>query len=229
MSVASDSAADAPRVVYGGTFDPVHRGHVAVAELVATALESEVALLPAADPPHRPAPGADAAQRVAMLRLAIAGHPRLRIDPRELGRAGASYSVDTLAELRAEIGPRRPLVWVIGADALAGLDRWKDWRRLFGLAHFLAVERGEHPLASGWLAAQAPAVAAELAARQGGLADLRAQPAGRIAVLQPPQPLPESASEVRRRLADGGDWQCLLPPAVAAYITRFRLYGAGGV
>lgn len=213
------------QVVYGGTFDPVHRGHVAVAECVADALGCRVGLLPAADPPHRATPGASAAQRAAMLHLAIAGLPQLQVDERELRRAGASYTVDTLSELRSEIGPRPSLIWVLGADALQGLASWKQWQRLLELGHLLAVERQGHPLDAEGLAERAPAVAAELLPRQRAVADLPHAAAGCFAVLRPARPLPESASEVRRRLAEGGDWRALLAPAVADYIDRNGLYG----
>lgn len=212
-------------VVYGGTFDPVHRGHVAVAECVADALGCRVDLIPAADPPHRASPGASAAHRAAMLRLAIAGHPQLHVDERELTRPGASYSVDTLTELRAEIGPQPALIWVLGADALLGLASWRRWEQLLELGHLLAVERPGHPLDAAALAERAPAVAATLLPRQCAAVELTHRAAGGFAMLQPARPLPESASEVRLRLAEGGDWRALVPPAVADYIADNGLYG----
>lgn len=212
-------------VVYGGTFDPVHRGHVAVAECVAEALGCRVDLLPAADPPHRAAPGASAVHRAAMLHLAVAGRPQLHVDERELRRPGASYTVDTMAELRGELGPQPCLTWVLGADALRQLASWKQWQRLLELGNLLAVERPGHPLDADSLADCAPVVAAELLPRQHEVADLARSATGGFAVLRPARSLPESASEVRRRLVEGGDWRALLAPAVADYIAGNGLYG----
>jgi len=108
-------------MLYGGTFDPVHNGNLAVADLASALFDADVSVLPSADPPHRAPPGASAEQRAAMLDLAIAGHPRLHVDRRELRRAGPSYSVDTLREVRNEIGPDASLAWLLGADAFRDL------------------------------------------------------------------------------------------------------------
>ena len=216
------------RVCYGGTFDPVHLGHLAIAAAVADALSAPVFLVPAADPPHRAAPGASAEQRALMLDLAVGCDARLRVDRRELHRAGPSYTVETLRELRAECGPDEPLVWVLGIDSLRQLDTWHHWRELFEHAHLLGVERPGAPVGADWLAVHAPAVAAELERRRcppSGLAD---SASGRFAEL-PIWPLrPESATEVRARITEGRDWQALLPPAVARFIRQQGLYGTAG-
>ena len=138
--------ADALRVFYGGTFDPVHAGHLAMAESAAVALGVPVRLMPAADPPHRAVPGADARHRAAMLDLAVQGQPMLRVDRRELQRAGRSYTIHTLHELRAQYGADAPLAFVIGADSLRALHTWKDWRALLGGAHLVVAERPGSPL-----------------------------------------------------------------------------------
>ena len=130
-----------PLAVLGGTFDPVHHGHLRGAWEAAEALDAEVRLVPARTPPHRPPPVADAAGRVALLRAALAGQDRLVIDTRELDRDGPSYTVDTLASLRAEIGPDRPLVLLLGADAFAGLASWHLWQDLFTFAHIGVLTR----------------------------------------------------------------------------------------
>ena len=127
------TATAALHVLYGGTFDPVHAGHLAIARAAHEALGVPVHLMPAADPPHRPPPGASAAQRVAMLALALATEPGLGLDLRELQRNGRSWSIDTLRHLRGEIGPQAPVALLVGAvgdrddrlpaeleDALAG-------------------------------------------------------------------------------------------------------------
>jgi len=210
---------------YGGTFDPVHNGHLAIARAARDELDTVIALTPAADPPHRAPPGANAAQRARMLELAIDGEPGLLVDRRELRRAlrhpeRRSYTVDTLRELREALGPRTPIAWLVGADSLVGLPTWHEWRVLFDLAHFVVAERPGSPL-DGELPPGLAAATAGRWTREAG--DLRASPAGRIHRLH--QPLqPESASDVRRRIAGGQPWEALVPPAVAAYIADERLY-----
>ena len=170
-------------VCYGGTFDPVHLGHLAIARAVADALSAPVHLLPAADPPHRARPGVSAEQRALMLDLAVACDARLRVDRRELQRQGPSYTVDTVRELRAQCGPDTALVWVLGIDSLRQLDTWHHWRELFEHAHLLAVERPGAPVGEDWLRRHAPMVASELEGRRCAPAALGRQPAGCFAEL----------------------------------------------
>ena len=206
---------------YGGTFDPIHAGHLAVARAAREAVGADVAFLPAADPPHRAAPGASAAQRAHMVDLAIAGEPGFSVDRRELQRAGPSWTVDTLRELRAERGPDAPLAWLVGADAFRGLPSWHDWPALFALAHFVVAVRPGHALD-----ALPPALAEACTGRWGGPADLAGQPAGRLLRLDMPLH-PASATELRRRLRAGephGGW---LSAPVAAFIGREGLYRGG--
>lgn len=156
---------------YGGTFDPIHLGHLAIACAARDELGACVQLVPAADPPHRPAPGATAAQRAQMLQLALANSPGLQLDTRELQRAAQcdapSYTVDTLRELRAELGPAAPIAWLLGADAFVGLHHWHRWEALFGLAHFVVAARPGAPLAL----ADAPQLAAMVQGRWVARAD----------------------------------------------------------
>lgn len=214
-----------PWIGYGGTFDPVHRGHVAVAHAVAVALASDVHLVPAADPPHKDATHAHARHRRRMLELAVAGERGLRVDARELMREGPSYSVDTLASVRAEVGPQVPLVWVIGADSLAQLSRWHRWQALFDLGHVLAIGRPGHALDPAMPGDEA--AAAFLAGRTGAPDALRAAPAGRLALLPMEPARVESSTAIRAAAASGAPWDHLVPPAVAAYIRRHRLYATG--
>lgn len=212
------------RVFYGGTFDPVHEGHVAIACAARDALDADIALLPARDPPHKAETRADAGQRAAMLALAIAGEPRLAVDLRELRRDGPSYTVDTLAELRAERGGSAPLAWLVGADSLRQLHTWSRWRRLFELAHVVAVPRPGQPIDDGALAQAAPEVAAEILRRQCPPARLHAAAAGGFGLLALPVLRQESSTEIRRRIRDGAPWRDRVPPAVAAFIDRHGLY-----
>lgn len=213
-----------PLVLYGGTFDPVHCGHLAVARAARDAMAAEVRLVPAADPPHKDATHADAAQRAEMLELAIDGAPGLCVDRRELGRAGPSYTVDTLRGLRSEFGAGRPLAWLVGGDSVLQLDAWHRWRELFELAHVLAVPRPGAPLDAGALGRLAPEVHAEVAPRWRAPAELAASAAGGFAVLAPPALREESSSELRRRIAAGEPWQAWVPASVAAFIEARGLY-----
>ncbi len=129
-----------PLAIFGGTFDPVHLGHLCVAWEASELLNAEVLMMPSGIPPHRPPPIAGADQRVAMLKVALRDQSRLVLDARELTRSGPSYTVDTLTELRAEQGDR-PLVLLLGADAFAGLPGWQRWRELFALAHIGVLSR----------------------------------------------------------------------------------------
>lgn len=222
------SAARPLHMVYGGTFDPVHRGHTGIARAARDALlaaDLEVAtfdFLPNADPPHRAPPGAAAGHRVAMLWLALAGERGFGIDLRELRRGGASYMVDTLEELRGELGPEAPLVLLMGEDAWRGFDRWQRWQTIPRLAHLLVVNRPHADLAD-----PSPALAALAREHALPLSQLAESPAGGLCTLSLP-PEAASATEVRAAvtLADTAAIAAQLEPAVAAYIARHGLYGA---
>jgi nicotinate-nucleotide adenylyltransferase len=204
--------------ILGGTFDPVHIGHLRVAWEAAEALDAQVRLVPAPVPPHRPAPVASAAQRVRILQLALAGQDRLTLDTRELDRAGPSYTFDTLHSLRAEFGASRPLILLLGADAFAGLPTWHRWRELFELAHIVVLTRPGH--AAAW-----PAELAEVAvARRAHAAQkLSATAAGHVFELAV-TPLEISASQVRALLAEGRDPHWLLPEALLAAPELLAVY-----
>lgn len=214
------------RLWYGGTFDPVHQGHLAIARAAADAFGVPVALAPAADPPHRAAPGANAHHRARMLDVAVAGDRRLRVDRRELQRSGPSWTVDTLRELRALHGADAPLALLLGADSFRSLPQWHQWRRILPLAHLVVASRGDEPVDQDL----PPELAAEVEGRWcDSPAALSDAPAGRVFALH--QPLrPESASAVRAAIAAGdARWRELVPPAVAGYILHHGLYGTGGV
>ncbi len=193
-----------PLAIFGGTFDPVHLGHLSVAWEASELLDADVHLLPASLPPHRPPPTASTAQRVAMLRAALQGQSRLALDTRELKREGPSYTIDTLLELRAEQGDR-PLVLLIGADAFAGLPGWHRWHELFDLAHIGVLSR--------------PGVGAMLpdelqhkitGRRVDDTSLLRDIPAGKLIDLAV-TPLEISATRIRELLASGREPRYLLP------------------
>ncbi len=216
----------APVALLGGTFDPVHLGHLGLADDARRALGiPEVRLMPAGDPPHRAAPGASAAHRLAMLRLAIERRPGLVIDDRELRRQGKSYTVLTLEELRVE-SERRPIVLILGADAFRGLPTWHRWRELLALAHIAVAARPRDPFDAALPDALVPLWRDRRAA---DAAELLASPAGRILVVTI-VPRDISASAIRAAVARGGAdaerARALLPPAVWDYIAEHRLYAA---
>jgi len=199
-----------PIAILGGTFDPVHLGHLRVAWEAAESLDAEVRLMPAHVPPHRPAPLASAAQRVAMLEAALAGQQRLTLDTRELRRDGASYTVETLRELRGELPATQALILLLGADAFAGLPTWHRWRELFEHAHIVVLTRPGHN------APLPPELAVEIAPRRvASRAELRLAAAGKVLDL-PVTPLEISASAVRALLAAGREPRWLLPDALCA-------------
>ena len=208
----------------GGSFDPVHYGHLRFADDVRRALGlSEVRLVPAADPPHRAGPAASAADRLDMLQIAVAEFPGLIVDDRELRREGKSYTVLTLTELRREF-PRAPLLLLLGADAFRGLPSWHRWRELLDLAHLVVVERPGVDLEADLPPALATIWRDRLVADPG---ILLSQPAGSIFV-QEIAPQDVSATTIRHLLAKGDaaaeKLRGLLPPAVWAYIGLHHLY-----
>ena len=130
------------RIFYGGTFDPVHDGHLRLAEEARNQLQlAAVRWIPAGQPAHRPLPQTTPAQRLDMVRLAIAGHPGFQLDDTEARTDQPSYTVHTLQRLRSELGATQPLVLLLGADAFLSLTTWHRWRELFTLAHLVAVQR----------------------------------------------------------------------------------------
>lgn len=209
------------RAFYGGTFDPVHNGHLAIALAARDALSTTIWMMPAADPPHRDAPGACAEDRAAMLDLAIQGLAGLRVDRRELLREAPSYTIDTLHELRAKHGDAAPLAFLIGADSLHGLATWKEPEALLAGAHWVVAERHGSALDEHL----PPEVARLVGARWTlNAAALRETPGGKVLRLR--QPLhSESATQIRRRIAAGETWHHLLPLAVSRYIVEHGLYG----
>ncbi|MBP8927133.1 MAG: nicotinate-nucleotide adenylyltransferase [Pseudomonadales bacterium] len=206
--------------VFGGTFDPVHNGHLRTAlELVGALQLDELRLIPCHTPALRTRPAATATQRLAMLRLALADCAPLQCDDREIRRGSTSYTIDTLRSLRAELGASARLCLIVGADAFAAFDSWKEWDRMVELAHIVVMERpGERPAQSPVLARWVAARAADDIERALGQA-----PCGGILSLQLTQ-LAISASHIRALLSAGYSPRFLLPDAVLDYIRRHHLY-----
>jgi nicotinate-nucleotide adenylyltransferase len=207
-----------PIGVFGGTFDPVHVGHLRTAHELMTALGlAEVRFVPCRLPPHRPPAVAPEALRLRMLEAALEGLPGFRVDGRELRRPGLSYMVDTLASLRQEVGDR-PLCLLLGLDAFLGLPTWHRWREIPDLAHIVVARR--------------PGVAQPLEGEAGELlesrgttsaSDLARAPAGRV-LLRDVTQLEISSSAIRALVAAGGDPRFLVPDAVLELIAKTHIY-----
>lgn len=209
----------------GGSFDPVHHGHVALAQLFVQLLHpTELRVLPAGQPWQKAGLHASDADRVAMLQLAFDGlatqDTALTIDTREIARTSPTYTVETLRELRAELGPHTSIVFLMGADQLSTLDTWHDWRDLFALAHFGVAARPGYRLDEAALPAD---VAHELARRHATPEQVRASPAGRICLAHS-LAVDISATQVRTALRAEEDIHALLAPQVLDYIQQHNLY-----
>jgi nicotinate-nucleotide adenylyltransferase len=214
----------APVGILGGTFDPVHFGHLRLAEEVGDALKlSEVRFIPAGTPPHRANPGTSAEDRLEMVKLATADNERFRVDDREVKRSGRAYTVDTLTELRGELGPTRPLVLILGADAFLDLAAWNRWHMLFGLAHLAIAYRPGFPVDT-WQSRMPQPLALEYAKRlMHQPLSIHRAPAGGIVVV-PLTALDISATALREALRLTVSPRYLLPDSVLAYIRTRRLY-----
>lgn len=217
-------AARQPLGIFGGTFDPVHFGHLRLAEEAADALGLQsVRWIPAGRPALRDTPRVGPRQRLEMVRAAIAGNPRFELDPAEVEAPGPSYTVPTLERLRRPdaCGADRPLVLLVGNDAFAGMAGWHRWERLFELAHVAVAHRPGYSVDPERLA---PALAA--AFRRRFCADparLAAAPAGCIATFAM-TPLDISATRIRSLLSKGQSPRYLMPDSVIAHIHEHRYY-----
>ncbi len=198
--------------LFGGTFDPVHNGHLHAAGIAAKRLSCGVRLVLSARPPHRAGPVAAIEDRWAMLTVACADLPELVADDTEIRRRHPSYTVDTLRSVRRQY-PNQPLFWAVGVDAFRELRTWHRWRELFGLAHLLLLDR--------------PAAVMDAGARaiyeRFRVDTVPAAPCGAILKIDAHM-LDVSASQIRASVAAGQPVAHLLPAGVATYIRRHGLY-----
>jgi len=201
--------------ILGGTFDPIHLGHLRLAEEVREALDlKQVRFVPAFQPPHRRMPIASAQHRLAMVSQAVQDNPHFMVDTREYARGGASWMVDTCASLRDEQGDR-PLVLMMGMDAFNGFTRWRAWQQILELVHLAIATRP---------GARAEDEAAELlVARSCPIQLLECAPVGRI-IEVPITALDISATHIRELSASGRSTRYLLPKPVQEYLTAHSLY-----
>lgn len=217
-------AGSAPIGILGGTFDPIHNGHLRLAQEVLEQCNlAAIRFIPAGTPPHRGKPHAGAQHRLEMVRLALQNNAAFQLDEREISRTDPCYTVDTLTALRTELGEQQPLCLIMGGDAFLQLHTWHEWRRLFELAHVVAVQRAGRPLGNAMNDADA-ALQAEYRSRLApAAAVLHESPAGSVFVLNMPA-LEISATDIRQRCARHGNTRYLLPDPVADYIQAHHLY-----
>lgn len=224
MSPASAAKNKPMHIMLGGTFDPVHFGHLRMTqEMLNRFPEAKVSLMPAAYPPHRPEPGASAQQRIEMLELVLSKYPQLTIDSRELNRTEPSYSVVTLREIRQELKDAGKadtcLVFLMGTDAFAKLNQWYQWQELINLTNILVVGRPSSELP-----------------REGEVADFYQKHAldsleqlphyshGKVGFCQMPQ-LDISSTYIREQINQGFSPRFLLPDGILDYMNQYGLYG----
>jgi nicotinate-nucleotide adenylyltransferase len=209
-----------PIGLFGGTFDPLHYGHLRTAFELWQALRlAEVRFMPTGSPPHREQPYAPAQLRLAMVQAAVALESAFVVDDREVRRSGVSYSVDTLTELRAEY-PERSLCLLLGMDAFLGLPNWHRWRELLDLAHIIVAHR------PGWRAPTMGPLGEVMVDRgTGSVRDLHEQHGGRIYVHAVTQ-LEISSTDLRQLIAAGHDPRYLVPEEVRRIIRESRCYAA---
>lgn len=211
-----------PLGLFGGTFDPVHFGHLRLAEeSIAHLGLGGVRWIPAGQPPHRETPQVTAAQRLEMVLRSTAKNAQFSVDASEVEAATPSYTVNTLERLRAELGAEQPLVLLVGADAFAGLASWHRWRDIFALAHIAVSHRPGFPVEISSLPHE---LASEFTDRRlTDVSSLKDAPAGRIATFTMTQ-LAISATQIRKLLANGLSPRYLLPDSVLDYIQHHQLY-----
>lgn len=217
-ATSSASAMSGPIGIFGGTFDPIHYGHLRTAyELLATLRLPEMRFMPAGNPPHRNQTIASNEQRLQMVRAATAGQPGFTVDDREMRKPGLSYTVETLAELRTEM-PARPLCLIVGMDAFLGLPKWHRWRDLLTLAHLVVAHR------PGWRAPSMGPLGELLVDHgTGTVSDLHEATAGRIYIHAVTQ-LEISSTDVRALIGAGSDPRYLMPEGVRSIILESGCY-----
>lgn len=211
--------------LFGGTFDPIHFGHLRLATELAEAFRLErVVFLPAGLPYHRGRSAhATSEERLTMLKLAVARDPRFDVDDRELRREGATYTYDTLAEIRAERGPDATLVFLTGTDAFAKIDTWHRWTELFGLAHFAVAIRGDD---TEWATKGPGAFPRDVWPRITlSLREMLSAPSGKVMTFAM-TPLAISSTALRELVAQGSSIRYLTPDPVVEFVRSRRIYAS---
>lgn len=206
----------------GGTFNPIHFGHLRMAQELTDALNlAEVRFIPAANPPHKAKPAVSARHRAAMVQMAIADNPLFKLDTRELTRKGSSYTIDTLISLRQELGQNVALCLIMGSDAFLGLNTWHRWQSLLDYCHIVIVQRPHAELKQAKLSNELTLLLHEFLTEK--LDDLVNKSAGCI-YMQKITPQDISATQIRALLKAGKMPHKLTPAKVIEYIAAHHLY-----
>ncbi len=214
----------APIGILGGTFDPIHHGHLRLAQ---EALEQcrlrQVRFIPSGTPPHRATPLASATARLEMVSLALHAHHQFVVDVREAYRTDPCYSVNTLTSLRDELGTEQPLCLLLGSDAFLQLHTWHEWRHLFDLAHIVVMQRPGQPLGNAMANADGELQVEYRARLAPAPSRVHESPAGAIVALEMPL-LDISATDIRRRCSENKSIRYLVTDSVANYIQSNQTY-----
>lgn len=218
--MASQTEVSGLQALFGGTFDPIHYGHLRPVEALAEQVELEkVILLPNHVPPHRPQPEASPLQRLEMVKLAIQDNPLFTIDTRELEKNSPSYTIETLTQLRQEMGTTQPLAFIIGQDSLLSINTWYGWEQILNNCHLLVCARPGYatqftdPIMQAWLSQHQTLDPAQLKQTANGFIFIGNTPLVNI-----------SATQIREKLSAGESCRDLIPEAVLQYIHQQRLY-----
>lgn len=203
--------------IYGGTFDPIHLGHLAVARYVLQHCQLQsIRFLPCHLPPHRATPGVNSEQRAAMVQRAIAGQPEFVLDKLELQLAQPSYTVHSLRLLKSKF-PDATLCFILGMDSLCSFRSWHQWQQILSLCHLIVLQRPGYNSTMG----DAPSL---LATYAGTVPELQRHSAGKIVLLDNPD-FAQSATQIRASLLNPAEPHPMLPKAVWQFICEHRLYG----
>lgn len=221
MKLTGNSFSGIPLIgILGGTFNPIHFGHLRMAQELAEALSlDEVRFIPSANPPHKNQPTVSAAHRAEMVQLAIADNSLFKCDTRELARSGASYTIDTLISLRDELGENVALCLIMGSDAFTKLDSWHRWNELLNYCHIILVQRPNYKAEkisdqlTAFLSAHYSENMDDLSEKSAGYIHMQAITAQDI-----------SATNIREKLAAGKSAQYLAPDFIVKYIKKNSLY-----
>lgn len=207
--------------LFGGTFDPIHIGHLRSAQEICEAFHiARLVFVPAAVPPHKPAhPVADAGQRLHMVRLAVNGNPLFEVSDIEIRRQGKSYSIETVTHYRRLLGEQTRLLFIVGADAFCEIETWKDYQTLFTLCDFIVITRPE------WNPLQASALTTE-SFREIDPGRRFRHPSGRILYLHGVTPIGVSSTQIRKAVMESRSIAYLVPQGIEDYIEREGLYTA---
>lgn len=205
----------------GGTFDPIHNGHLRTALEIRQLLQVEqLHLIPCYVPVHRDEPGRTPEQRLKMVQLAVESEPGLVVDDREVKSQEPSYTLDTLRALRAELGPEQSIIMVVGVDSFITLPQWHGWEQLLDFGHILVVRR------PGWELILGPQLTPWVEKHHGELNQLLLSPKGKVSFYQL-TPLGISATQIRELIETNQSPRYLMPDQVLDYIQKEALYGYG--